>query len=329
MGVLRVAGTVLRGVSQIFFIDNAWTGALIVLAVGWVHPWIAVAVLTGALTQTAGAWALLGWESVRTGMMGYNGALVGAAAAAALNHPVPALLMTLVGSLACVPVHGVLQRLLGSRALGWAALPVATAPFCLVAGVLFDLLLPLVSTGSPTTGSGAPGVALGALNSFSEVVLADGAVPGALIVVALFVGGVRIGLFGLLGSLAALAGALLAGDGVVQASSGLLGYSAVLVSIALGAVVWNEKPLRFRILGAVGGVVLAMAVQPLLAALPVPVYTWPFLLSLWVLMLVSAAATWRRSGHRSGPGAPEKTTGHGDARRRAAAPGRSPQRLAG
>ncbi|RKQ35337.1 urea transporter [Kocuria tytonis] len=304
MEVLRAVGTVLRGVSQIFFIDNVWSGALIVLAVGWVHPWIAVAVVLGALAQTLGAWALLGRESVRTGMMGYNGALVGAAAAAALNHPVPALLMAVVGALACVPVHGMLQRLFGSRTVGWAALPVATAPFCLVAGVLFDLVLPLVGSGTPTTGSGVPGVALGALNSFSEVVLADGAVPGALIVIALFVGGIRIGLFGLLGSLVALAGALLAGDGVVQASSGLLGYSAVLVSIALGAVVWNDRPLWARITGAVVGVALTMVLQPLLAVLPVPVYTWPFLLSMWLLMLVVAAVTRTR---RAAGGTPRRT----------------------
>ncbi|MDO4918953.1 urea transporter [Kocuria sp.] len=292
----RAVGTVLRGVSQIFFIDNPWSGALLLVAMGWVHPWVALVVAVGALAQTAGAWALLGTDAVRTGMMGYNGALVGAAAALALGHPLPALLMTVVGALACVPVHGLLQRAFGSRALGWAQLPVATAPFCLVAGVMFDLVLPLVRSGSPTTGEGPGGVLLGAVNSFSEVVLADGLVPGLLIVAALFVGGVRIGLFGVLGSFVALAGALLVGDGVVQVSSGLLGYSAVLVSIALGAVVWTARPLWVRVLGALVGALLTLPLQLLIAQLPVPVYTWPFLVSMWLVMLVVAGVRRRSPG---------------------------------
>ena len=287
----ELVGPLLRGVSQIFFIDNPWSGALLLVAVGWVHPWVALVVATGALGQTVGAWALLGTDAVRTGMMGYNGALVGAAAAAALGAPVPALLMTVVGALACVPVHALLQRAFEGHTLRWARLPVATAPFCLVAGVLFDLVLPLVHPGTTSTGEGAAGAVLGVFNNFSEVVLADGLVPGLLILAALFVGGVRTGLFGVLGSLVALAGALLAGDGIAPVSSGLLGYSAVLVSIALGAVVWNERPLWARITGAVVGVALTMVLQPLLAVLPVPVYTWPFLLSMWLLMLVVAAVT--------------------------------------
>ena len=297
----KLVGTLLRGVSQIFFVDNPWAGALLLVAVGWVHPWVALVVATGALVQTAGAWALLGADAVRTGMMGYNGALVGAAAAAALGAPPPALLMTVVGALACVPVHALLQRAFEGRVLGWARLPVATAPFCLVAGVIFDLVLPLVHPGTASTGEGAAGVVLGAFNNFSEVVLADGLVPGLLILAALFLGGVRTGLFGLLGSFVALAGALLAGDGVAPVSSGLLGYSAVLVAIALGAVVWNDRPLWARLTGAVVGAGLTLALQPLLALLPLPVYTWPFLLSMWLLMLVVAAVHRHRAGRHEEP----------------------------
>ena len=302
----RVLGIVLRGVSQIFFVDNPWSGALLVLAVGWGHPWVGLVVAVGSLVQSAGAWAVLGLEAVRTGTMGYNGALVGAAAAAALGAPLPALLMTAPGALACVPVHGLLQRAFEGRALGWARLPVATAPFCLVAGMLFELVLPLVHPGTTTTGEGAAGAALGVFNNFSEVVLADGLVPGLLILVALFVGAARPALFGVFGSLVALAGALLVGDGVAHFSSGLLGYSAVLVAIALGSVVWSAKPLWARVVGAVAGAALTLVLQPLLALLPLPVYTWPFLVSLWLVMLVVAAAQRHSPGDTSTRSAPAR-----------------------
>ena len=115
--------------------------------------------------------------------------------------------------------------------------------------------------------------------------------------IALFIGGVSIGVFGLIGSLTALAGALLAKDSVIQASSGMLGYSAVLVSIALGAVVWQGKPLWLRTGGAVSGVALTMLIQPLLSLTPVPLYTWPFLMSLWAIMVMVAAVGRRRGGN--------------------------------
>lgn len=297
-GVIKGVGIVLRGISQIFFINNPWTGALMLIAMGLVHPWIAAVVFLGSAVQACGAWALNFREALHEGMMGYNGALVGAASAAALGAAGPAVLMTAVGALACVPVHEILRTLFASKLLGWARLPVSTAPFCIVAGLLFDLLLPLVQLGSPTSrGDLWGGALLGTFNNFSEVVLSDGLLPGLLIVIALFIGGVSIGVFGLIGSLTALAGALLAKDSVIQASSGMLGYSAVLVSIALGAVVWQGKPLWLRTGGAVSGVALTMLIQPLLSLTPVPLYTWPFLMSLWAIMVMVAAVGRRRGGN--------------------------------
>ncbi|MBD2765740.1 urea transporter [Kocuria sp. cx-455] len=298
----------LRGIAQVFFLNNPWSGALLLIAMGLIHPWIAAVVFLGSALQSLGGWALNSRQAVREGTMGYNGALVGAAAAAALGAPGPAVLMTVVGALACIPVHEIVRTLFASRALGWAHLPVSTAPFCIVAGLLFDLLWPLVQPGTPTSREDLfEGIMLGLFNNFSEVVLSDGILPGLLIVIALFVGGMRIGVFGLVGSLTALAGAFLVHESVIQVSSGMLGYSAVLVSIALGAVVWQGKPLWMRAGGAIGGVVLTMLLQPVLSLTPVPLYTWPFLLSLWTNMLAVAAVERLRRGNtgvvsaRSGP----------------------------
>ena len=75
-------------------------------------------------------------------------------------------------------------------------------------------------------------------------------------------------------------------DSVLQVSSGIRGYSAVSVSIALGAVVWRGKSLGMRAGGAIGGVALTMLRQSALSLTPVPLHTWPVPLSLWTIIRV-------------------------------------------
>ena len=71
-----------RGISQIFFINNPITGALIAVALAVVDLRLALLVVLGATVQTLGAYVMCFDEDIiNNGMMGYNGALVGAAAA--------------------------------------------------------------------------------------------------------------------------------------------------------------------------------------------------------------------------------------------------------
>jgi len=297
----RVVGavrTVLHGVSQIFFLENAGSGLLIVAALAVAHPWSAALAVLGSALQALTGWALGQGEAVRQGLQGFNGALVGAAAAVALGVPVgAAVLATLLGAPACAAVQALVGRLFATRIPSAAGLPVSTAPFCIVAGLLTALL---AETGgaAPTVSSAAapwPGLGLGLLNEFAEVVLADGAVPGVLVLVALFVGSRRVGAAGLVGAVLAAPAAALAGHDLEQVSTGLFGYSAVLVAIAVGAVLEGLGSWRRRGVLVVVGVALTVLFQRMLSGTPVPVYTWPFLLAMWTVLLGARAL------HRAGP----------------------------
>ena len=283
--------SVLRGISQIFFLSNSWSGLLILLGIGIFDVRMAVLVLLGSAIQGLGAWALGAGEEASQGLMGYNGALIGAVLGYELHDWKAGVLLTMIGAFACIPVHRLFQNFFALPVLQRAQLPVSTAPFCTVAGLLFALVAPWITTGVPSS-SEEPfsGTFLGIANEFAEVVLTDGWVTGLFIIAALFVGSWKIGLFGLLGSIvSALFLVLLPlSINIDDVSTGLYGYSAVLVSIALGTIFLNHLSLTTRILLALLGTVFTWIVQALLALTVIPVYTWPFLVSLWIVMVLVA-----------------------------------------
>ena len=287
--MMNAVRTVLYGISQIFFLRSAPAGALLLIGIAVANPRTAVLVVIGCAVQTLAAWIIGERELVRDGLMGYNGALVGAAASLStihLNETALSIAMTVVGALACIPAHLVLRGLFDTDALRRFGLPVSTAPFCLVAGLLFGVLQPIVEPGITTTSAGAvQGSLLGMLNPFAEVVLADGLVPGLVILAALLVGSLRVGLWGLFGSLLALVlGLVLTGD-IVPVSTGLIGYSAVLVAIALGAIFCPGRGLVHRLVCAAIGVAAAVGLRWVLDPTPIPTYTWPFLLAMWAVLI--------------------------------------------
>lgn len=281
--------TILRGVSQVFFLRNSLTGLLLVVGLALTDPRLAVLVVLGSTVQSAAAWIAGPRELVEDGLMGYNGALVGAAASLSmtrLNDTALSLNMTVIGALACIPVHLILRRLFETAPLRRFDLPVVTAPFCIVAGLLFGVLQPIIEPGPITTSDAAGhGSLLGVFNAFAEVMLADGLLTGLLILVALLVGSWAIGLWGLLGAvLALLLGLLITGD-MIPVSTGLIGYSAVLAAIALGGVFTAGRPAGQRLLCVVVGVILAVALRWVLDPTPLPTYTWPFLIAMWAVLV--------------------------------------------
>lgn len=273
-----------RGVGQIFLQPRALTGLLIVAGIAVYSPLMALQVVLGTTVSTV-AGRLLDLR-VSDGLQGYNGALVGAAAWAAMGVFWPATLLTVVGAAACPAVHRALER-----ALAPLGLPALTAPFCIVSGLLTALLraidAPMVPDPAPVSGSTAWLVPEAVLTGESQVVLVDSWVGGALILAGLFIAGWRVGTAALLGSVVGTA-ATLALVPAGQAAHGLGGYSPCLTAIAIGVVLL--PPGRRAWVLAVAGSVLTVVVDRVFTAIPVPTYTWPFIVTTW---LVLAVVNWR------------------------------------
>ena len=77
---LDFINSILRGIGQVIFINNPISGLLILLALFIQSPWVGWMGLLGVLISTTTALLLgLDRDTIRNGIFGYNGLLVGAA----------------------------------------------------------------------------------------------------------------------------------------------------------------------------------------------------------------------------------------------------------
>lgn len=283
---LTVARTLGRGVGQIFFQPHALTGLLIVAGVAVHSPPMAAQVAVGTIVSTEAA-HLMGQDADQ-GLQGYNGALVGAAAWASTGATADGLraatLATLIGAAACPAIQAAL-----ARALGRFDLPVLTAPFCVASGIIAMLVGSLTGASAPieapVSGPTAWLVVRAVLTGVSQVVLVESWPAGVLILAGLFVAGWRVGASALLGSAVGTA-MTAASTSLGLAVHGLGGYAPCLTAIALAAVFVPRGATAWLL--AVIGSVLSVFVGWGFASVPVPAYTWPFVVATWAMLLVVA-----------------------------------------
>ncbi|MCQ9164934.1 urea transporter [Arthrobacter sp. STN4] len=279
--------SLLHGTSQIFFHTKTVPG-LLILAAFAVADWrMAILVLLGSAgSSLAGLMLRVPAHEVRNGHQGFCGALVGAAAYASLGSGWLGVLGAVVGGVACAPVTWVLVRVFDSRPLRRYKLPYTTAPFCIIGGLM--LLATAGHHVSEAIGEIDDSLRTdffrSLLTNISEVVLIDNVVAGGLILLALFLIHWKVGLAAVLGSVLQTFLVLLLHEDAVSLGQGVLGYSGVLVAIAMAAVFLKGtwQPWVMAVAGTVLACLFTLVVQDLHG-----VYTWPYVITTWVLLVVS------------------------------------------
>lgn len=280
------AVTLLRGFSQIFFQAQVLPGLLILAAFAVASWQMALLSILGAIASTlTGSLFRAPAIIVRAGDHGFCGALVGAAAFAAIGGGLPGAIAAALGGATCAPVTLAVQRLFRTALLQPLKLPSITAPFCIVAGILFFATADRRVAPAYIEVDGSP-VALflrSILANVSQVILIDSLIAGGLILVALLLAHWKVGLAALLGSVLPSVMAAASGAESLLLGRGMLGYSSVLVAIAMAAlfVAGSWQPWVLAAIGALlaGGLSIAFQGVPAL-------YTWPFVVVTWLLLMV-------------------------------------------
>ncbi len=307
----RVAGmadAVLRGLGQVMFQNNSYTGVLFLLGIAVNSRVLALAALLGSAVATLAA-AGLGAERVllRSGMFGFNGALV---AIALLTFLEPGALTWLCVVLAAVCATLLMAALL--EAFAQWSLPALTAPFVLVA-LLFFLAAArfgrLLTTGQLPTAAlpanavvegvvTAATVGEGVLRGIGQVFFQANLLSGVLFALGLLAASRRACVMALVG---ALAGALVAwGMGAAEPAirAGMFGFNSALTAIALGSVFlpggWRTS--AYALLGAVLAPFVAAACTAAFAPVGMPAMTLPFVLTTWLFLLASRKFSRLRAG---------------------------------
>lgn len=277
-----------RSLAQIFFSSNPLTGLLFFVAFALYDLDMALMVILGALAAIFSSKVADGERnSIALGMHGFCGALVGAAAFASLGSGEVSALISVIGGIATIPVAKAIGLLFNLPGLRHFNLPCLTAPFCTVSGVM------LIATTKPHQGQ-APigpvneqfiGYFLHAvLSGISEVVLVDSALAGGIILAGLFIAQWKMGLAALLGAAFESIASILLRETGTPSYLGLTGCSGVLVAIALGTVFIAGKWIPWLV--TLGALFLLLPVSSLVELLGIPAYTWPFVLTTWLSLVI-------------------------------------------
>ncbi|MFD0542379.1 urea transporter [Streptomyces mexicanus] len=227
----------LRGVAQVALSPSAWTGLLFTVAL-FAGGWRAgVFGLLGAAASTLAA-VVLGADrdGVSQGLEGYCGCLTGVAVVSRLGVSWHTALLAVLAGAVCAVVGAAAGRLLGRLGL-----PVLTAPFCVVAGVLAVALPTAPATAAPWeprpefTSLSAAQLGRAFCDNIGQVFLLDRWYAGLILLVGLLVASRKAAVAAACGSVAAILTACVMGLPADRIGQGLYGYNAVLVALALGA----------------------------------------------------------------------------------------------
>ncbi|WNI16189.1 urea transporter [Actinacidiphila sp. ITFR-21] len=282
-----------RGVGQVDLQPGAWTGAVILLAL-WTAGWeIGVFATLGTLVSTMTALALGSDRSgVRQGLQGYCGCLTGIALVTYLGHHVATYVLAVVGAVVCTILMAALSTVLAPT--GLTAL---TAPFCLVSGVMvlgapdFGRIWHGAPAAVSSTTGGGTGLSWddlwhGFFCNVAQVFLVDKWQVGLIMLVGLALAGARVVLFAGAGSIVGMFAAWALGAPTRLIANGIYGYNAVLVAVAVGAVLLAPTPWNaaYALFGAAASTGLTASLTSLFKPFGGHTFTWPFILTAWVLM---------------------------------------------
>ena len=271
----------LRGVGQVFFLQNALSGLLLLIGIGINSLPMLLSAILGAITSTYTA-MLLKYDrtEIERGLYGFNGTLVGIAVLLFYGLSLFSLATVAIGAMVTTP----LAHLLNHR----CRIPAYTFPF--VATVWAILLLtragilpPLPLTGQETA---LPAERLDLLSSLDydlgQVMFqADSLLTGLLFMLAIVIASRDLALYTIVGVASSLVVTLFDLFPTAEINAGLYGYNAVLVAMAVG-----DKSAR-GLLKIVVGVLLTIALQFAGIRLGVTTLTAPFVFATWLVLIAS------------------------------------------
>jgi len=284
MSIRNFAEIVLRGISQVFLLNNVITGILF-LAGAFYNSWsIGTGGIIGVLTGTFTALILkYKREDINQGLYGYNGALVGLATVYFFGLNMPSVIALFFGAvLSSIIMHFMIRR----------KLPPFTAPFIISTWIMMAIILtckiiPLQSAQLPNAGNLEiiPAMSRGV----GQVMFQENIFTGIILFIGILVCSRISALYALLGTAIGVAVAFVCSFPLSMITAGLFGFNGVLCGIALSGKKWHHVIL------AIASIVVSVFVMFGMNRLGIMTLTAPFVMSTWLVLSVSK---WRVTGDK-------------------------------
>ncbi|TWV32608.1 urea transporter [Streptomyces misionensis] len=284
---VAVGRTQARGIAQVALSASPWTGLLFLVALFADDCRIGVFGLLGTLASTGTAAALRSdrGDRLRQGLEGYCGCLVGIALFVQLGASWRTALLAVLAAAVCSVLSAAAVRLLGR-----VGLPVLTAPYCLVAGVM-AIALPTApaAPAAAAARTAAPSLAdIGHAfcDNIGQVFFLDRWYAGLIVLAGLLVTSWRAAGAAACGSAVAIVTAWVMGLPADRLGEGLYGYNGVLVAIALAATFLTLTPWTagYAVLAVVASVPFTTAWTAFAQPSGGSPFTWPFVVTTWLFL---------------------------------------------
>ncbi|OIK10405.1 urea transporter [Bacillus sp. MUM 116] len=283
----------LKGISQVILIENAVSGFIILLAITISSYSLGIIALFSAIIGTLiGKTGGADQESVSQGLYGYNSVLTGMALFLFLSGN-DRWAIALAGSAIAALFTAAMIYLMNPTKI-----PILTFPFIvltwfwllttyrLVSFKISPNLTPQSLSNWTLNIKGETNWLDGAVNGIGQIFFLDNTFSGFLLFVAVFWAGWKLGVYAIIGNLAALITSYLLGGEHSLIFMGLYGYNAILTIIAVSIVFKDNdrNELLFGIIAACLTVPITASIVTWLLPYGLPALTMPFVFCTWLFI---------------------------------------------
>ncbi len=295
--ILATLDATLRGVGQVMLQNNTWSGVFFVAGTFAASPVAGLALVVGAVVGTLTSMALgAPRDDIKSGLFGFNGALVGVALAVFLRADPYLWAMTALGAAGSSVVAAAM-----ARALQPLRLPALTAPFVLVTWAILvtrselaqivaspAMAAPHLASAAARTAVSETTLADGALRGIAQIFVQADRLTGGLFLAGLLVASWRAALVAALGSLGGVAVGAALGAAEPALRAGLYSYNSALVAIALLTFLpstWSTA--AYASLAVVAGAIASASCAAMLGPVGLPALTAAFIAVTWAALLAA------------------------------------------
>jgi urea transporter len=271
---MRFIQTILRGIGQVMFQNNIYSGILFLGGIFYNSWLLALAALFGTIISTGSAQILrYPKEDIQNGLYGFNGALTGIAVLCFFELNLITVLALIIGAVLSTLMMGLLKKFI----------PPFTAPFVMatwlvIYSLLFVFNFPLLSSPEPT--GNTIDMLSASSNSFGQVMFQENRITGLFFLLGILVNNKLMAIYAVYAAVLGSLTGWLFSEPFSTINAGLMGYNAILCAIALTGKKWRD------FLWITIAISLSTLLNIALATTGIITLTAPFVLAVWVILVL-------------------------------------------
>lgn len=264
----------LRGISQIFLVNNVMTGTLFLAGIFYNSWTMGIGAILGVLVGTFTALFLkYDKNEINQGLYGYNSALVGLAIVCFFGLNIPSVIALFFGSI----LSSIIRKIMST-----GKLPPYTSPFIISAWIVMFILvtfkiIPLQA--APLSKANNLEIIPAASRGIGQVMFQENIITGIIFFIGLLVSSRVSAFYALLGASLGVVVSFASSIPVNMINAGLFGFNAVLCGIAFS----GRK--RGNVIPAIAAIVISVFITHGMMNLGIITLTAPFVISTWLILL--------------------------------------------